>query len=1108
MVQEEQFEQLTRELEAERQSVAQQIEKCKLGSETASMNSISETDESYPWRAPTHTSHTSTSGHITNQLPPPIAEEESDADSKLSGTQLVDSYLRVLHEKGLLNEYTRNRQPPVMNDGSNPYHGLDQKASRDYDQSGQLSSHYSAGEDDSYLGSPYGQPDHQRLAAAYNDNGREHIAEDSRRYDPEDSRRYESEDNRRYAGDDSRRYEVDDGRRYETDDGRRFEVDDGRRYETDDGRRYEANDSVRYEVDEGRRYDDEEGRRFESEESRRYDVDDRRYNTDDRRYDAENARRYNTEDNAYGRNNKYYSQDVDDKYGQYTMQDRQQVYPEEDERLRHEAYRGGLENQSKNMHYNEDARNGSYDERLPAYGYDSSIDRAQAVAVSNYYKSEYEGEESPYGTRGVNGHDRYEVEDEYPTGAKLSETYPEENNYSLSARDAHLKRVQPERDVYLASGGSGGGGEPLPNNWAEPEYNSQNSHWSSNTPNRSAPNFPAGEDSRLDRSEEETPPKEGYPNESWRNPDLSEVINFLRYPSDVIKANAAAYLQHLTFNDDDMKGKTRSLGGIKALVELANSNTNDLVRAACGALRNLCYGRKHDENKREIKKYGGLSVMDKILQRIDDVDIREMVTGILWNMSSCDEIKRPIIDEVLQTLVDEIIVPHSPDNNNGHYSQVSWTTVFRNASGTLRNISSDGIYARTRLRECDNLIISLINILGAAVGLNDIDNKNVENCVCILRNLSFACQEVVDPEYNRRKKQAPQAPSSPTATGCFGSKKKTNNNNSNNRPPPNIPVTGVKGSVQLLWHPTTLRTLLNMIKECTNPATLEAGVGVIQNLAACQWSISVEYRTLVRYERGMSDIYELFDVQSDEVIRTAASALRNLSFDTKNRDLVAIHAMLRLIMKLPPWQTSQSMPISSDTIATILATLYEITKDHSAFSRQFLEKGGMSKVEHLAKSPKYSAKVNKYALCLWNQLWKLKELHMDYKMAGFKENSVNQSGGSKTSNRSAPEMSTKSLQRPIMDQSSHGTTNTMPLVQRGPPPTTITQQERFHAQDMRSPSPYDTVDRNYRPMGAVPMFPGLDEPDSVVSREPVYAQVRSQSQYPNGAPSNNADSWV
>lgn len=310
-----------------------------------------------------------------------------------------------------------------------------------------------------------------------------------------------------------------------------------------------------------------------------------------------------------------------------------------------------------------------------------------------------------------------------------------------------------------------------------------------------------------------------------------------------------------------------------------------------------------------------------------------MVTGILWNMSSCDELKKPIIDEVLQTLVEEIIFPHSPNNNNGQYSRVSWTTVFRNASGILRNISSDGIYARTRLRGCDHLIISLINILGAAVGLNDIDNKNVENCVCILRNLSFACQEVVDPEYNRRKKQAPQAPSSPTATGCFGSRKKTNNNNSNNRLPPNIQTADVKGSVQLLWHPKTLRTLLDMLIECTNPATLEAGAGVIQNLAACQWGISSEFRTLMRSEKGLAVIDELFDVQSDEVIRTSASAMRNLCFDSKNRDLIGVHSMKTLIGKLPPWESSQSMPISNDSIATILATLYEVTKDHTGFSK-------------------------------------------------------------------------------------------------------------------------------------------------------------------------------
>ena len=52
----------------------------------------------------------------------------------------------------------------------------------------------------------------------------------------------------------------------------------------------------------------------------------------------------------------------------------------------------------------------------------------------------------------------------------------------------------------------------------------------------------------------------------WRNPDLPEVIEFLSHPSNGIKANAAAYLQHLTYMDDPVKAKTRYASPTKFLV--------------------------------------------------------------------------------------------------------------------------------------------------------------------------------------------------------------------------------------------------------------------------------------------------------------------------------------------------------------------------------------------------------------------------------------------------------------------------------------------------------------------------------------------------------------
>ena len=44
------------------------------------------------------------------------------------------------------------------------------------------------------------------------------------------------------------------------------------------------------------------------------------------------------------------------------------------------------------------------------------------------------------------------------------------------------------------------------------------------------------------------------PGVQWRDPDLHEVIEFLQNPNSVIKANAAAYLQHLCYMDDPVKG--------------------------------------------------------------------------------------------------------------------------------------------------------------------------------------------------------------------------------------------------------------------------------------------------------------------------------------------------------------------------------------------------------------------------------------------------------------------------------------------------------------------------------------------------------------------------
>lgn len=112
----------------------------------------------------------------------------------------------------------------------------------------------------------------------------------------------------------------------------------------------------------------------------------------------------------------------------------------------------------------------------------------------------------------------------------------------------------------------------------------------------------------------------------WRDPDLSEVIAMLGHPLDPVKSNAAAYLQHLCYENDKIKKDVRQLKGIPVLVGLLDHPKSEVHRKACGALRNLSYG-KDIENKVAIKNCDGIPALVRLLRRTSDMEVRELITG-------------------------------------------------------------------------------------------------------------------------------------------------------------------------------------------------------------------------------------------------------------------------------------------------------------------------------------------------------------------------------------------------------------------------------------------------------------------------------------------------
>ncbi|XP_074246908.1 splicing regulator ARVCF isoform X2 [Saimiri boliviensis] len=475
----------------------------------------------------------------------------------------------------------------------------------------------------------------------------------------------------------------------------------------------------------------------------------------------------------------------------------------------------------------------------------------------------------------------------------------------------------------------------------------------------------------------------------WRDPELPEVLAMLQHPVDPVKANAAAYLQHLCFENEGVKRRVRQLRGLPLLVALLDHPRAEVRRRACGALRNLSYGRDAD-NKAAIRDCGGVPALVRLLRAARDNEVRELVTGTLWNLSSYEPLKMAIIDHGLQTLTHEVIVPHSgwerEPNEDSKPRDAEWTTVFKNTSGCLRNVSSDGAEARRRLRECEGLVDALLHALQSAVGRKDTDNKSVENCVCIMRNLSYHVHKEV-PGADRYQEAEPGPLGSAVGSqrrrrddaSCFGGKKakgKKDVEMDRNFDTLDLPKrTEAARGFELLYQPEVVRLYLSLLTESRNFNTLEAAAGALQNLSAGNWMWATYIRATVRKERGLPVLVELLQSETDKVVRAVAIALRNLSLDRRNKDLIGSYAMAELVRNV---RNAQSPPrpgarLEEDTVVAVLNTIHEIVSDSLDNARSLLQARGVPALVALVASSQ-SVREAKAASHVLQTVWSYKEL--------------------------------------------------------------------------------------------------------------------------------------
>lgn len=162
-------------------------------------------------------------------------------------------------------------------------------------------------------------------------------------------------------------------------------------------------------------------------------------------------------------------------------------------------------------------------------------------------------------------------------------------------------------------------------------------------------------------------------------------------------------------------------------------------------------------------------------------------------------------------------------------------------------------------------------------------------------------------------------------------------------------------------------------------------------MSAPQWSNYI--RATVRKEKGLPILVELLRSDSDKVVRAVAIALRNLSIDRRNKDLIGTHAepttrdqtskylltcivmlvkghckmevfgcthtclilkkhfhptgsyaMRDLVSNLPSGQQRPAKNLEEDTVVAILNTIHEIVTDSSENARSLIQAQAIEKL--------------------------------------------------------------------------------------------------------------------------------------------------------------------
>uniref|UniRef100_UPI00359022C9 plakophilin-1-like n=1 Tax=Myxine glutinosa TaxID=7769 RepID=UPI00359022C9 len=428
----------------------------------------------------------------------------------------------------------------------------------------------------------------------------------------------------------------------------------------------------------------------------------------------------------------------------------------------------------------------------------------------------------------------------------------------------------------------------------------------------------------------------------------------------------ALYIQQACFRNQGNKYELRSLDGIAKLVEALGVYRQPRIhRAIGGALRNAVF--EDDDNKMEVKAVGGLEALSEVLTNSGDAETLCQVTGTLWNLSSLEELKPPMLDLVLQPLSKRAIIPQMESKKD--------MELLHNSTGCLRNLSSALPLSRRLILEDADLVDSLVSWSERdwhhdAHQDPDYSLNTLEHSVCTLRNISY------EPEMS-----AACVPGQPRRSPSLFK---------NTLPKAKPMFEAQPKGVARLHHPRMVQTYIDILGSSKNPVLREAAAGALHNITSGSSEASKSLGKIFLNRDGVGILKNLLQGQDPSTTISAIHITSSLSRCPENHAILNQHLLPSLLSLLSTRRVAGTPDKTDVFLSSACSSISRVVGNNPVAARRLVDLNGIQSLHTLASQNTSSLRRSGMAAgMVLQQLWDIKGMRQLLKKRGWsRENFV------------------------------------------------------------------------------------------------------------------------